>query len=136
MMRLTHNIPKFLAVLFVIALVFFIAQIVSRGNITFSKQPVTPTVAPETGFVLDIPQKALMKNYVVVSAQTTSGTTCELLYVPPSGEVQKMDTVATDNGFCTWKWKIEESQGKGNGRLIFTINGVSETHFIEIRSSF
>ncbi|MCJ7539955.1 MAG: hypothetical protein MUO88_09870, partial [Desulfobacterales bacterium] len=59
---------------------------------------------------LDIPQKALLKNYVVISAQTSPGTSCKLLYVPPSGETQKMDTIADNNGRCVWKWKIEESQ--------------------------
>jgi hypothetical protein len=37
---------------------------------------------------------------------------------------------------CEWRWKLEESYGEGHGRLIFTINGVSDTHFINIRKGF
>jgi len=92
-------------------------------------------VSTATPFLLDIPQKTFFNNYLIVSAQTIPGASCELLYVPPSGAEQNMDTIADDNGQCTWKWKITESDGKGSGRLIFTINGKSETHFIEIRSS-
>ena len=134
--RFTHKISRVLTVLFLIALIIYLTQFVLRGNITFSNLPSTPTVAPEAGFVVDIPQKALLKNYVMVSVQTSPGTSCELLYVPPLGETQKMDTIADNNGRCVWRWKIEESHGKGNGRLIFTIGGESETHFFEIRSSF
>jgi hypothetical protein len=47
-----------------------------------------------------------------------------------------MDTTADTSGLCEWRWKIDVAQGKGAGRLIFTINGVSETHFMEIRSNF
>jgi hypothetical protein len=52
------------------------------------------------------------------------------------GKTQEMDTVANENGLCEWRWKISEEEGKGPGRLIFTINGTSETHFIEVRRSF
>jgi len=95
-----------------------------------------PTDTPSVNFILQIPQKALWNNYVLVSAEATPGTTCDLLYIPPSGDSQEMPSVADAKGQCAWKWKIEASQGKGNGRLIFTINGKSETHFFEIRSSF
>jgi hypothetical protein len=47
-----------------------------------------------------------------------------------------MDITADSDGLCKWQWKIEEADGKGSGRLIFTIDGVSETHFIEVRSAF
>jgi len=136
LMKLIHKIPRVLIVLLSIALVIFFAQIVLHEKITLSKLPGTPTVVPESGFAVDIPQKALLKNYVVVSVQTSPNTRCELLFVPPSGETKKMDTIADNEGQCVWRWKIEESQGKGSGRLIFTIGGKSETHFIEIRSSF
>ena len=135
-MRLTYSIPRVLIVLLIIVLVIFLTQIVLRGRIPFTKQPGTPTVVPEVDFMVDIPPKALWNNYVLVSAQTSPGTCCELLYVPPSGESQKFETVADNNGRCEWKWKIAESQGKGHGRLIFTIGGKSETHFFEIRSAF
>jgi hypothetical protein len=95
-----------------------------------------PTNTPESDFVLDIPQKALWRNYLIISAEAAPGTTCNLLYIPPSGNSQELSSVADENGKCTWRWKIEETDGKGNARLIFTINGKSETHFIEIRRSF
>ena len=73
---------------------------------------------------------------MVVSVGASPRTNCRLTYVPPSGEVQVMDIMADINGLCEWRWKIEEAQGKGSGRLIFTIDGISETHFMEIRSAF
>ena len=135
-MRLKHNIPIFLIVLLFLVLVGFLTQKDFLGKLSFPKQLVTPSVAPAADFVVDIPQKALLKNYVVISAQTAPGTNCELVFIPPSGEIQKMDAEADDNGRCVWRWKLEESLGKGHGRLIFTIGGKSETHFIEIRSNF
>lgn len=47
-----------------------------------------------------------------------------------------MDTKASQDGSCIWKWKIEESYGTGDARLIFTVNGVSDTHFIQIFKEF
>jgi len=96
----------------------------------------TATTFTKPNFMLEIPQKALFRNTVTVAVQATPGTTCELTYIPPSGKTSIMNTVAKEDGKCTWKWRVDETQGKGNGRLIFTINGISETHFIEIRSNF
>lgn len=135
-MRLTYIIPRILTILVIILLVIISTLIVMGGIKTYSKQINVPTAPLEAGFVLDIPQKALLKNYVVVAAQTTPGTNCELVFIPPSGEIQKMDAVADDHGRCIWRWKLDESFGKGYGRLILTIGEKSETHFFEIRSSF
>jgi hypothetical protein len=129
------NRKSVITILF-LALMIFLAWEFLQGESNSSQSLSTPTVAPDTSFELNIPSKALWKNYVVISAETPPGTNCRLTYVPPSGEVQVMDTVADISGLCLWRWKIEESQGKGSGRLIFMINGVSETHFIEIHSSF
>lgn len=96
--------------------------------------PIESTPAPH--FKVTIPQKAILKNYVTVSVEAPQGTLCELTFIPASGETQVMNTIANANGLCEWRWKLEESYGKGNARLIFTINGVSDTHFIEIRSNF
>lgn len=98
--------------------------------------PVPATETPIPPFILYIPDKALWKNYLQVSAETSAGTLCRLTYVPPMGTTQEMDTIADESGLCTWRFKISEEEGKGPGRLIFTINGTSETHFIEIRRSF
>jgi hypothetical protein len=88
-------------------------------------------------FRVIIPQKALFRNYLEVSVEAQPGTSCELIYISPSGEIHYMDTITADTtGLCTWKWKVDETKGKGAGRLIFTIGGINETHFIEIRSSF
>jgi hypothetical protein len=133
-----------LIALLMIALITFSAwAVLRRESYSFqlpnppTPQPSsTPTVTPDTGLVLNIPQKALMKNYVTVSAEAPSGTKCELIYIPPSGNTHKTDTIADASGLCVWKWKAEESEGKGNARLIFTIGNISETHFIQILSSF
>jgi hypothetical protein len=126
-----------LLVLFAIAAIALLLWLI-QGEQRHSLQAAatsTPS-SEETSFRLELPQKALWKNYVTVSAEAVPGTTCDLLYIPPSGESQEMSSVADENGKCSWKWKIEESHGKGNGRLIITIDGKSETHFIEIWSSF
>jgi hypothetical protein len=97
----------------------------------------TPTAHNNEGFAVTIPQKTLYKNKVTVSVETTPGTDCELTYVSPSGDASFMDNIVADtNGLCSWTWRIDETKGRGAGRLIFTIEGISETHFIEIRSSF
>lgn len=121
------------ALIIFILLLWFI-----RGEQRFFKQViVSPTPSPEkTSFRLEIPQKALWRNYVTISAEAAPGTTCDLIFVTPTGQTMQMDSLADATGTCTWRWKVEESYGKGNGRLIFTIDGKSETHFIEIRSSF
>jgi len=127
---------KFLITLLLLIFVTFSAWAVLRGQSKSSQPPITPTITPNPGFVLNIPQKALMKNYVTVSAEAPPGTKCELIYVPPSGATHQTDTIADASGQCVWKWKVEESEGKGDGRLIFTIGNSSETHFIEIHSGF
>ena len=132
----TKSALKILTVLLVGVVSIFLIQIVLRGNLNAPPTTVTPTDTPEADFTVDIPQKALWQNYFNVSAEAAPGTACDLLYVPPAGESQEMSSVADEDGQCTRRWKIEESQGKGNGRLIITINGKSETHFFEIRSSF
>jgi hypothetical protein len=130
------SVRKTLITLFLLIFVAFSAWAFLHGQ-SHSPQPQnTPTVTHKPSFVLNIPQKALMKNYVTVSAEAPTGTKCELIYVPPSGETHKTDTIADTSGLCVWKWKVEESEGKGNGRLIFTIGDISETHFIEIHSGF
>jgi hypothetical protein len=130
------RIIKKLSAFFIVILGITFIWIVLSEQSNALQTPATPTAIPGIGFVLQIPQKALWKNYVTVSAEANPGTICELLYVPPSGQAQQMDSLADATGKCIWRWKIDESHGKGNGRLIFTIDGKSETHFIEIRSSF
>ena len=102
-------------------------------------QPIAPTLTPFTpapGFNVTIPSKGLLKNYLVVSAEAAPGTQCTLTFIPKSGEMLVMEAVANTEGECVWRWKLEESYGRGAARLIFTIDGVSDTHFIEIHSSF
>jgi hypothetical protein len=130
------SILKILIALFVLALSVFLIQIILGGQSNEARIPVTPTSPSEAPFILEFPQKALWKNYVTVSAEAAPGTTCDLLYIPPSGDTREMSSVADEDGKCSWRWKIEETDGKGNGRLIITIDGKSETHFIEIRRSF
>jgi hypothetical protein len=107
-------------------------------NLPPSPLPNTPTpiVIPTKTLVVHIPDKALLKNYVEVSVEAPAGTSCDLLYITPSGKDQKTTTTANSGGLCVWKWQLQESDGKGKGRLIFMVNGVSETHFLEIRSAF
>jgi hypothetical protein len=140
-----QKIPKALITLTLIAFATLLVWVIIQGQSNSSRLPTatpsfqppsTPTTIPAKGFVVNIPQKALWKNYVTVSIEAPPGTKCELVYVPPAGQTHQTTTTADTSGLCVWNWKIEETEGKGNGRLIFIIGHKSETHFIEIRSAF
>ena len=117
-------------------LVAILAWVVFRRYTNSSEQTDMAAVVPVPGFVVSIPQKALINNYVVISVEAPAETNCELTYVSPSGEIRQTEAIANKTGSCVWKWKIEESGGSGAGRLIFTIEGISDTHFMEIHSGF
>jgi hypothetical protein len=136
LMSPTQKIAKILIALLLAVFVTFLAWVVLRGQTNTSQLPSAPTGFPYADFAVHIPQKALLRNYVTVSVEATPGTNCKLTYIPPSGEIHQMDTIANTRGLCEWRWKVEESQGKGAGRLIFTIDGASDTHFMEILSGF
>jgi hypothetical protein len=144
LMSPTRKTSIILPILLVMAFVAFLAWANLHGQANSSQTsitpavqpPITPTAVPKTGFVVNIPQKALIKNYVTVSVEALPGTICKLNYISPSGETHQTDTIADAGGLCIWKWKIEETERKGNGRLIFTIGEISETHFMEILSNF
>jgi hypothetical protein len=114
-------------------LIYAIALLLLMISCTGSK---TSTPQIDEGFKVTIPQKALHKNKVSVSLEAAPGTACELTYISPSGDISYMEAAADTSGICSWTWKVDETKGRGAGRLIFTIEGVSETHFIEIRASF
>jgi hypothetical protein len=127
--------------LFTLLILIFVAlsacQSMQQGQLTPAHtMEILPTGTLFPSFIVHIPDKALWKNYLNVSVESPTGTPCRLTYVPPMGTTQEMDTTADENGLCSWRWKISEEEGKGPGRLIFTIDGHSETHFIEIRRSF
>jgi hypothetical protein len=133
---LMRSTRKTLLALLMVAIVAFWGWAVLQKQTVSFQPPSTPTVPPQKSLVVTIPQKALWRNYVEISVEANPGTTCELIYVPPSGQSHQSAATANSSGLCIWKWQIDTSDGKGNGRLIFTIDGISETHFIEIRSAF
>jgi len=125
---------------FILAVIVFIFATLlgNRLEVLPFQSTSTPTIVNFTGpdFTVTIPDKALIKNYLTVSVEAEPGTACRLTFIPPSGEIRVMETTANTDGLCKWRWKLEESIGRGHGRLIFTINGVSDTHFIDIRPGF
>jgi len=134
------NLVRNKTILGVTLTLMFIA-LIAWGSLLGRSKPaqstkIPPTETPLVSFSVHIPEKALWKNYLNVSAEAATGTSCRLTYVPPMGTTQQMDTTAAENGLCAWRFKISAEEGKGPGRLIFTINGTSETHFIEVRSNF
>ena len=131
-----RKVSKVLIVLLLTIFLAFIVVVVVRHQAGPSLPVSMSTATPEKHFVVDIPQKALFKNYVTVSVEAAAGTSCELTYIAPSGDTSVVDTIANENGICSWRWKIDEAQGRGMGRLIFTLEGMSETHFIEILPGF
>jgi hypothetical protein len=135
----TQNIQKTWIALLIITLMTFVAfgsWFILQKPSDLSQPSEMPTAVPKIDLITHIPQKALWKNYVTVSVEATPGTICELIYVSPSGATQQTEITADASGLCLWKWKVDETQGRGAGRLIFTVEGISETHFMEIRSSF
>ncbi len=134
--RLAHKISRTLLALFTTCLFVLLAWGCSPVDTITLQIPTTPTPLPGPDFVTNIPQKALWKNYVTVSAEAAPGTACLLIYVSPSGTIRETDAVADKAGLCEWRWKIEEAEGKGHGRLIFIIGEVTETHFLEILPEF
>ena len=130
---------KFRLVLFIFLpaiLLLLTARVIQQERNRESLPTATPVLFIDADYAVTIPDKALMKNYLTVSLETHPGTECKLTFIPPSGGMVEMDTVADADGVCEWRWKLEESYGKGHGRLIFTINGISDTHFIDIRAGF
>ena len=105
-----------------------------------SKSEAIPTPIPTKNiygdFNVHIPQKALLKNYINVAVEAEPGTECTLTYIPPMGESMQMETTAKSNGLCEWRWQIKETDTQGHARLIFTINGLSDTHFLQIFNEF
>ncbi len=123
----------FLSAGLLIILSIFLFQNIER---TSSTPPSEPTLSPYADFNVHIPQKALLKNYINVAVEAEPGTECTLTYVPPMGESMQMETTAKSNGLCEWRWQIKESDTQGHARLIFTINGLSDTHFLQIFNEF
>lgn len=126
---------KFLLLVLLAVSISFAAWILLRGGINLQAS-ATPTISMYADFNVTIPSKAMLKNYLTVSAEATPGVNCTLTFIPASGETQIMETVGNSEGECVWRWKLEESFGRGAARLIFTINGLSDTHYIEILNSF
>lgn len=126
-----------LLVIFLLAILigFFAWAVLNKREDIFQTQ-ATPTFSPYGNFTVHIPQKALLKNYVTISVEASPETKCELTYIPNSGKVYEMETTADSSGLCKWRWKINESDGAGDARLIFTINGSSDTHFVQIFADF
>lgn len=134
-----HTKRKFRLVLFIFLpaiLILLTARVIHQGRNPESLPTSTPISFLDADYKVTIPDKALLQNYLTVSIETDPGTGCKLTFIAPSGGMHEMDRVADANGICEWRWKLEESYGKGHGRLIFTVNGVSDTHFIDIRSGF
>jgi hypothetical protein len=125
----------------IISLLLIFLALTVWGTILMKPMPtqLTQIVPSETSFPpfkVNIPDKALWRNYLHVSVEAPTGTSCRLTYIAPMGATQLLDETANESGLCEWRLKISEEEGKGHSRLIFTINGVSETHFIDVRDSF
>ena len=136
-MKKIKRVFRLVLIVFPLAILLLLATRVSDGRrLPDSVPSATLTISPYADFTVHIPQKALLKNYLTVSAEAAPGTVCRLIYVPPSGESLQMKTTSNSNGLCEWRWKIEESHRAGDARLIFTINGLSDTHFIQIFKEF
>ena len=127
---------KVLTIILLVSVVAFSLILINQTKPNTTTIPSTATPTSPPNFEVTIPSKALLKNSVTVSVKAETGTSCNLIFIPASGEMQSMDTIADENGECVWRWKLEESYERGSARLIFTINGMSETHFLPILPGF
>ncbi|MBL8088778.1 MAG: hypothetical protein JNJ43_00510 [Anaerolineales bacterium] len=129
---------KIFGLIFIISILLMIFTFLSNSFPTRISTTKTSTPSPtsQPKFEVTIPSKGLLKNYVTVSVKAESGTICNLIFIPASGEMLNMDTIADKNGDCVWRWKLEESYGRGSARLIFTIEEMSQTHFLQILPEF
>lgn len=136
MMRKTHISLDRLRLVCIIGLL-----VVGCTNLQFqeSLNVSTPTATKRKGFIVKLPQKAFWNSILTVTVEAPYSTSCELSYISPSGSFSKAAglgrTRANKSGVCMWSWKIDPSGKTGTGRLIVTIGGLSETHFVEIRSA-
>ena len=125
-MGLMRNVKKGTAGLFIVFLLVT----------TSCAQTPIPKSTPENDFGVTLPQRAYWNSKVTVSAEASPGMSCKLNYITPAGTISEANglghTIANANGVCSWTWIIGESKKKGSGRVIVTINGVSETHFFEV----
>lgn len=129
-----NKILVLISILSIILLFYiFSTSLPTRNSI---KETIITSPTSEPNFEVTIPSKGLLKNYVTVSVKAETGTSCNLIFIPASGETLDMNTVADENGECVWRWKLEESFKKGTARLIFTINGISDTRFLQILENF
>lgn len=136
MMQTIKKNAKTLTIILLASVFVFSLIWINQTKLNTITIPPTSTPTPPPNFEVTIPSKGLLKNYVTVSVKAETGTSCNLIFIPASGEMLNMDTIADENGECVWRWKLEESYGKGSARLIFTINGMSQTHFLQILESF
>lgn len=127
----------FIIIILIVAFSIFNFNLTTRKMARGTNTPTTiPSSTPAPKFEVTIPSKGLLKNYVTVSVKAETGTSCNLIFIPASGETLDMNAVADENGDCVWRWKLEESFEMGTARLIFTINGISDTRFLQILESF
>ena len=134
-MSTTRKASRVLIALLAMIFITFVTWPILQGR-SNSSQHTMPTSTPEAEFILKYPSKTFWGNYVVVSVEAPPGTNCTLTYMSPSGMLHEIETIANENGLCEGRWKLEKAEGKGTGRFNFRIGDHSETHFIEVRSSF
>ena len=104
--------------------------------------PPPPTVAipTETGFAVTIPQRGYMRSKTTISVEAVPGAVCELIFISSNGGHSNAEglglTTANEMGLCSWSFVIEEAERKYDARLLIYVDGVSETHFMEIRKGY
>jgi hypothetical protein len=107
MQTIKKSVKKLTIILLVSVFAFSLILInQTKPNTTTIPLTATPTSPPN--FEVTIPSKALLKNYVTVSVKAETGTSCNLIFIPASGETLNMDTIADENGECVLRWKLEE----------------------------
>jgi len=93
--------------------------------------------APASGFILiSISSPVSVGSYANVSIQTQPGVDCNLAYKTPKGTKSKAaglgDTIADNDGNCSWRWIIGTSTAPGIGSITITAGGQTNSYPIEI----
>jgi hypothetical protein len=96
----------------------------------------TPTPTPGPFQFAQLPAEIKVGSDVTVSLQAPPGAVCLLEFYTPDGNRSTAkglgQTVANSQGRCSWEWHVSGNTGAGGGRLVVSMNGITETHEVEV----
>ncbi len=96
----------------------------------------TPTPTPGPFQFIQLPKQIRVGNDVTVNLQAPPGAVCFLEFYTPDGNLSTAkglgQAVANSQGRCSWEWHVSGNTGAGGGKLVISMNGITETHEVEV----